>query len=234
MMNFLEIVNALFGLGCKIFAIVFVLWLCLILLGDDKKRKTNVKTMLKLELESVIKFILVFVFLLLISETCFNIDIIKIVVKCKFDKIIIGTIIWYFICDAKKIHFFIREDDLLREIEKNSFLNSPVKEIEYWKIQEEQGCEILSRKLDILIKLAPISLLSTFLGYFLQNIDQVSINWNIYTVVIMSVLGIYMYMIFDTFSRVKRKKNTIRKMEQKVIEIQNKKEESNRLRFKEI
>lgn len=59
--------------------------------------------------------------------------------------------------NAKKIHLLLREDDLLCQIEKNSFLKSPVKEIEYWKIQEEQGCEMLSRKLDILIKLAPIS-----------------------------------------------------------------------------
>lgn len=123
---------------------------------------------------------------------------------------------------------------MLCQIEKNSFLKSLVKEIEYWKIQEEQGCEMLSRKLDILIKLAPISLLSTLLGYFLQNIKQVSINWNIYIVVILSILGIYVYVIFDTFSKMKRKMNTIRKMEQKVIEIQKKKEETNKLRFKEI
>lgn len=62
--------------------------------------------MLKLELESIIKFILVFGFLLLISETCFNVDIIKIVVNYKFDKIIIGTILWYFICDAKKYIYY--------------------------------------------------------------------------------------------------------------------------------
>ena len=68
----------------------------------------------------------------------------------------------------------------------------------------------------------------------MQNIKQVSINWNIYIVVILSILGIYVYVIFDTFSKMKRKMNTIRKMEQKVIEIQNKKEETNKLRFKEI
>lgn len=39
MMNFVEIGNTLFGLATKIFVIVFAIWLCLIWLGDDKKKK---------------------------------------------------------------------------------------------------------------------------------------------------------------------------------------------------
>lgn len=174
----------------------------------------------RVEIKKIIVLLGVFGFLFCVLEICFDISVYSIIKEKDLYRVIMGILLCYYVHDGKKAFQRLREDDFLDNIEKHRLCNDIKKEVEYWKEGEEEICEQLMLKFDVLKAMAPISLIPVIAGYFLEHSEEIELNLNVYIIIFVIILGSYFVTVIDTYAKLKDRKRMISKMKRKIIKIE--------------
>lgn len=211
MVKILDAYNSLFP-AIIVFSIVILIAYAMKIFNDnDTRRKDYYKIAIRIEVQRLVEHIIVFGILFLILLLCFDININLIVLKYNLDKVVLGIIIIYYVSNARKTYRSLLEKQVLDEATSN--------ELERYKVGLEGILNNILVKIDLLKAFAPISLISAFVSYFLGNNELVEVNWNMYLIVFMTIIGIYIVWVIDTYSKLVKVREMCVEVEKRMVKL---------------
>lgn len=211
MVKILDAYNSLFP-AIIVFSIVILIAYAMKIFNDnDTRRKDYYKIAIRIEVQRLVEHIIVFGILFLILLLCFDINIYLIVLKYNLDKVVLGIIIIYYVSNARKTYRSLLEKQVLDEATSN--------ELERYKVGLEGILNNILVKIDLLKAFAPISLISAFVSYFLGNNELVEVNWNMYLIVFMTIIGIYIVWVIDTYSKLVKVREMCVEVEKRMVKL---------------
>ena len=189
----LNIYNMLFPTIIAFLIVILMIYAMKILNDTDKRRKRDYKIAVSIVFQRMFEHIIVFGILFLILILCFDINIYSIVLKYNLSRVVFGIMITYYVNRGRKIYNRLQEEYAL-DCATSSKLES-------YKISIEVVQNNLIVKIDLLKAFAPISLISVIASYFLGNNEQIDVDWNMYLIIFMIIIGIYIILVIDTYSK---------------------------------
>lgn len=202
--------------------ISFIFFICFIYITKSiVNKEDNWEYIKHIYIRGISNIILIFLggmSLLWIIGIYFQTDLFVILQFDKMWKTILSILIINQLIEKGRLYRKLMFSKSLRDLEIEKELYEVQLEYNYYLNLSKHQLDVADYKMGILKSLAPLSLLTTLGGYYIQY-NSKNIDWDKYSIVLLICLLYYVYQYKQTYVKVKDLKYDIFKMEQDIAKL---------------